>query len=140
MVAFLFLLLAAQHPGATPTEWRPLTGEQNVKYRWSRPTANSCLVEFSSEDRQGARTFEISAKVVTNRPQGATQANSISAIAPAPTLIRQQTADRSMQVEVPRMGRDAAEIHECYGIVQVQSQKLTSPRGRGQEEPSHKEN
>lgn len=136
MLAFLLLLLATQHPGAAPTDWAFVTGESHVKYRWSRPASNSCLVEFSSEDHLAARTFDAMARIVSNRPQAPVQPNSISAITPAPTHVRQQTADRAIHVELPRMGRDAEEIHDCYGIVQMRSLVKTTSQSPAQDTPS----
>lgn len=135
MIALYLLLLVTQHPGGAPTDWKAVMGEPHVKYRWSKPAANSCLVEFSSDGQQAAQKFDAVARIVSNRPQGAVQPNSISAITPAPTVVRQQTADRSMQVQLPRMGRDAQELQNCYGIVQIQAQIKTKSQSPEQDAP-----
>jgi hypothetical protein len=112
-------MLISQHPGGDAHSWRPLDGEPNVAYRWSQPDSNTCLVEFTSQDHTGPRSFETVAKIYTTRPQAPVKTKSISAIKPQATRIIPQVSERRVSVQLFRLGNDAQRLSNCYGVVQV---------------------
>jgi hypothetical protein len=119
MIAYLLFALSTTHQGGAPTNWQHLMGEPAVKYRWSRPESNSCLMEFTSDDRGTALSFEVIASVISNRSQTALgkQRTSFGRTTSAPVVPR--TSDRTIPVELTRMGRNVMDIQDCYGIEAV---------------------
>lgn len=133
MLAYLLLILVVPHPGGTPTNWQPLLGEPAVRYRWSLPTSNSCLVEFASDSPGTGLAFESVVKVITNRPESPVSQKSLSPLKPAPTMIVPQTSDRELTIQLVRMGQQARDIPDCYGIQMVKGRKAGS--GTTESEP-----
>jgi hypothetical protein len=123
MLAYLLFILAVPHPGGTPTNWQPLLGEPSVRYRWARPSSNSCLVEFASDNPTAGLTFQSIVKVITNRPESPVSQKSLSPLRAAPTVIVPQTSDREISIQLVRMGQDARDIPDCYGIQMLKGSK-----------------
>jgi hypothetical protein len=134
MIAYLLLALAGPHQGGAPTNWQPLAGGPAVRYRWSRPTSNSCLVEFASDDRGEQLSFEAIANVIINRPSPPVIHESLSPLKSDPPIIVPQTSERVVSIELGRMGRDVRNIHDCYGVEAVRGQETkgtdTAPEAR----------
>lgn len=121
MVTLMLLALVTQHPGGPPSDWLPLSGEPKISYRWSRPSANSCMVEFESGERGNSLRFDVVAKILSSRPDAPVYPKESDRPAPEPTIIKPQTVERKMSIEVIRMGRNSETIHECYGVLSLQA-------------------
>jgi hypothetical protein len=126
------LLIAAaltQAAGAPPTDWKPLTGVTGVHYRWSRPTSNSCMVEFESAAASQELQFKVTASVASTNPPASLEYNPDSPMHVESTKIKPQVGDRVFSMRLARLGRDTKDIHDCYGVVGIRA--ATGPQSPG---------
>jgi hypothetical protein len=115
ILLFLFI-----HPGSPPTDWSSVQGAPLVRYRWSRPALNSCLVEIENQDPTKAVRLNATASFVKNNP--IPQDSLSPAGDPNPenkTIVRPQTSVRNFQVNLSRLARSTMSLTDCYGIVSL---------------------
>jgi len=124
MHSFLIFAALLVSPGAPPKDWLPLTGMPQVNYRWSRPTSDSCLVEFAVV---GVATdtlqLQVNAKTLITRPAAPIEPMSGSPLHVEPTKIKPQTAPRAFSIQLQPHGRTVEDLHNCYGVMEVSAHK-----------------
>lgn len=129
MIPLLLIGSLMVNPGAPPTEWKPLAGVTGIHYRWSRPTSNSCIVEFGSTGGSGVLHFQVTANVTTTNPPASLEYNPDSPMNIESTKIKPQKADRVFTIQLPQQGENSQYIHDCYGVGNV-----TATKGLGRSE------
>ena len=132
---FLIFLFAtiAPHPGGVPTDWQPLSGVQQVNYRWSRPTSNSCLIEVVAEGKTSEPLqLRINAKVLSRRPDPPIAPTPGSPIYVEPTKIKPQTEEREFSIALSPHGRAIEDIHDCYGVQEADA-RVKSDHARSED-------
>jgi hypothetical protein len=133
MIPFLLITSLMLNPGAPPTDWQPLGGVTGVHYRWSRPTSNSCLVEFEGAADPGVLQFQVTAKVLNTEPKGPIEYNPDSPMQIESTKIKPQLEDRAFPMRLVRFGRDNRDIHNCYGVLGIRAMTGShAPNATGQ--------
>jgi hypothetical protein len=122
MITLLLLGFLVQRPGGLPGDWQQLTGVPDLSYRWSRPTSNSCLVEFrGSPSQSGEIEFQVTATIFATLPPGPIQSKAGSAFRVEATRIKPQISDRVFAMRLRRLGQQSQDLHDCYGISQIKA-------------------
>ena len=120
MIGLLFLA-TLPHVGQQPGPWEKLTGVNMVDYRWSRPAANSCLVEFRNVNGVASAEFNVKTTFVTNRPMPAVQPTGPADKRKNLTVIKEQTEEHQQSVRLLKAGTATEGISGCYRIVVVRA-------------------
>jgi hypothetical protein len=126
IIGLLFLLATLPHVGQQASPWESVTGVSTVEYRWSRPAANSCLVEFRNVNGATPMEFNMKTTYVTNRPQLPVKPTGPADKTKNPTVIKEQTEDHVQLVRLLKAGTATEGISGCYRIVVVKATAIPS--------------
>jgi hypothetical protein len=126
MIGLLFFLAILPHVGQQPSPWDSVTGVSTLEYRWSRPAANSCLVEFRNVTGATPAEFKVRTTFVTNRPQLPVQPTGPADKRKNLTVIKGQTEDHQQFVRLLKAGIATEGISGCYRIVVVKATAIPS--------------
>jgi hypothetical protein len=124
----LLLLATLPHVGQQPGPWESVTGVNMVEYRWSRPAANSCLVEFRNVSVATPAEFNVKTTFVTNRPMPAVQPTGPADKRKNLTVVKEQTEEHQQPVHLLKAGTATEGISGCYRIVVVRATAAISGR------------
>ncbi len=119
----LSLLLLAILPkvGQQPSPWESVMGMNLVEYRWSRPAANSCLIEFRSIGAAAPARFDAKTRFVTNRPMSPVDPTGPGRKKDNVTVVKEQTDERQQSIHLLSAGTASEAISGCYRVVVVQA-------------------
>jgi hypothetical protein len=124
----LLLLIALPHVGQQPGPWESLTGAGLVEYRWSRPAANSCLVEFRNLNAGTPAELNVKTTFVTNRPMLPVQPTGPADKRKNLTVVPEQTEEHQQTVRLLKAGTASQGISGCYRIVVVRGTTVVSSK------------
>jgi hypothetical protein len=123
----LFALATLPRPGQQAGPWESVLGMEKVEYRWSRPAANSCLVELRNVSQIKSAELNVKTTFVTNRPMAAVNETAPEAKKNNLTVVKDQTEERQQSVRLLKAGTATQAIDGCYRIVVV---KAIAPRSK----------
>lgn len=126
----LLLLATLPHVGQQPGSWEGVTGASMVEYRWSRPAANSCLVEFRNMSSATPTVFNVETTFVTNRPILPVQPTGPADKRKNLTVVKEQTEEHRQSVRLLKAGTATEGISGCYRIVVVKATVANSRQAR----------
>ena len=126
MIGLLLFLATLPHVGQQASPWESVTGVSTVEYRWSRPAANSCLVEFRNVNGATPAEFNVKTTFVTNRPQLPVQPTGPADKRKNPTVVKEQTEDHQQFIRLLKVGTATEGIVGCYRIVVVKAAAIPS--------------
>jgi hypothetical protein len=129
MIGLLFLA-TLPHVGQQPGPWESVTGVSMVEYRWSRPAANSCLVEFRNVSVATPAEFNVKTTFVTNRPMLPVQPTGPADKRKNLTVVKEQTEEHQQSVRLLKAGTATEGISGCYRIVVVRAAAAISGQTR----------
>lgn len=119
MNSLLWIGLLLQTAGGLPGYWQLLSGVPDVSYRWSRPTSDSCSVEFRTPRAPQERTLNLEIRMIGARPGRTASDDSDNSFSRPSVPEKPKVVSQSVAIELSRDGQARQYIHSCYGIVSL---------------------
>lgn len=129
------LLLASVHPGGPSSDWISVDGASSVRFRWSRPASNSCLVEFQNSDSLNQIRMTAVAAYAGNRTETPVQPPGQNLGHVGPTIVRERKEEKHISATMDKLSKYIVSIPDCYRIDTIRGSAMSTKEPSNQDNP-----